>query len=358
VRSSPQPAARPVADAVAATVVIGFFWMLPFDSAAHGARVLAGSALVVATGAAMIARRRLPFTATVTAAIATLAGTALGVCQDPMLATAWCLYPLAVRHAARAGRAGLVPAGLLGALALVTAVPAGLGRGAGERIVLAVAALGVAWMLGTVVGRQIVAARAAERARVQLEVARDVHDVVGHALGVIRAEAGVTLTFADAGEPELRATLAGVESHARAALEEVQALVRSLRDPGAGEPPEPGRLCSVVSATRAAGVRVDARIEGRVGTVAFRIVQEALSNVVRHAPGAACTVDVRERGGALLVRVHDDGRRSPAAGPGRPGVGLRGMRERAAQVGGTVTWGPVPGGGFEVNARLPVREAR
>jgi signal transduction histidine kinase len=246
-------------------------------------------------------------------------------------------------------------------------VPEGAGRGPAERLAVAVAALSVAWLLGSAVGRQVVAARVAERARVQLAVARDIHDVVGHALGVIRAQTGVTLTFPDAGEQELRATLVDVESRAREALEDVQTLVRTLRDPERERAPGPDQLASVITATRAAGVRVDASIDvgGRIGegagVVVFRIVQEALSNVVRHAPGAECSVAVREEAGAVLVRVRDSGRRVPATdgtGGGGTGVGLRGLRERAGLIGGTVTWQCRPEGGFEVNARLPLRAAR
>ncbi len=358
---------RPIADAAGAALVIGFFWVLPPGPADRWPTLLAGAVLAAATGGAMILRRRRPAVATVTAGVATLAGTVLGVCQDPMLATAWCLYALAVQRAARTRLLGLVPAALVGVLVLVAGVPEGFGPGPAERLAIAVAALSVAWLLGSAVGRQVMAAQEAERARVQLEVARDVHDLVGHALGVIRAQAGVTLTFPDAREPELRATLVDVESRARAALEDVQTLVRALRDPDGGRVPAPDQLSSVIAATRAAGVRVEARIEAggrigeRTGMVVFRIVQEALSNVVRHAPGADCSVGVYEEADAVLVEVHDTGRRSPVtggAGGGGTGVGLRGLRERAALVGGTVTWESRPGGGFAVHARLPVRGAR
>jgi signal transduction histidine kinase len=190
---------------------------------------------------------------------------------------------------------------------------------------------------------------------VQLEVARDVHDVVGHALSVISAEAGVTRSLADAGEQELRDSLAGIEVHARRALEEVQVLVRGLRS----APVPVDRLSSVVDTTRAAGVDVEAHIavdepvEDAVGAVVLRIVQESLSNVVRHAGGAACRVDVGEAGDAIVVRVRDRG--PGATGRGHPGFGLAGMSERAHLVGGTVVWGNHPDGGFEVSARLPVR---
>jgi signal transduction histidine kinase len=206
------------------------------------------------------------------------------------------------------------------------------------------------------VGRGIAATREAERARVQLEVARDVHDVVGHALGVISAEAGVTRGLADAGEQELRDSLAGIEVHARRALEEVQLLVRGLRS----APTPVARLSSVVETTRAAGVdvrariAVDAQLGDAVGAVVLRIVQESLSNVVRHAAGAACTVEVHEADGAVLVRVRDRGPGAGVAGREHAGFGLAGMSERAHLVGGTVEWGDHPGGGFEVRARLPV----
>jgi signal transduction histidine kinase len=90
--------------------------------------------------------------------------------------------------------------------------------------------------------------------------------------------------------------------------------------------------------------------------VVLRIVQESLSNVVRHAAGAACTVDVHEAGGAVVIRVRDRG--PGARGPGHQGYGLAGMSERAHLVGGDVTWGDHPDGGFEVSARLPVRGGR
>ncbi|MFD0884485.1 MFS transporter [Streptosporangium algeriense] len=243
--------------------------------------------------------------------------------------------------------------------------------------------------------------RGAERMRVQLEVARDVHDVVGHALGVTLAQSGVVLSLPDVGESELRETLAEVETHTRRALEDVQALVRTLRDPDGGPGPGLDGIAAVITATRAAGIDVETRVGpgvrdetragpgggvetriglgigaetgtkagtelGRgigaagkggdvVGAVAFRVVQEALGNVVRHAPGATCVVDLHRESGTLVVRVEDGG--APAGrGATRPagaGVGLRGMRERVRLVGGTVTWGTRPEGGFAVEARLP-----
>jgi hypothetical protein len=301
----------------------------------------AGWVLAAVAGAAMVLRRRLPAVATVVAGAATVVGSSLGVCADPLLAVAWCLYPLAVAGARRIRVPVLIGAGLLTALAAVTAVPVtGAGR-FGPRWLVAVCVVSV----------------------VQLEVAREVHDVVGHALGLIGAEAGVTRGLPDVGEQELRGSLADIERYAREALEEVQALVRGLRLP-AGRDDGPAiasmaRLSTLVDSVRAAGVDVDARIligepgDGAVGAVVFRTVQEALSNVVRHAPGAACAVQVCREGDTILVQVRDHG---PGACPdGRSGFGLIGLTERVRSVGGTVRWGRHPAGGFEVTARLPVR---
>ncbi|MEV6345457.1 sensor histidine kinase [Actinoplanes sp. NPDC051851] len=329
-------------DIVAAIVVVAVFW----------AGSPLGVVLALATGAAMVARRRAPLTATLVAGVATLTGTLLGVCQDPMLATAWCLYPLAVERAARTRLVAAVPVGLFGALALVTGVPE---DGLGERLVVAVAALSAAWLLGLAVGRQMAAAREAERARVQLAVARDVHDVVGHALGVIVAEAGVVLSLPDVREDELRETLTAVECHARTALADVQGLVRTLRTDGAA--PGTEDLPALFAAVRAAGVRLETTVDiGEFDHAAtlFRIVQEALHNVVRHAPGTTCAVDVRREKGEVTVLIRDDG--GAGAVPASPGsgLGLTGMRERARLAGGSVTWGARPEGGFQVRASLPL----
>lgn len=357
-------------DVLAAVVVVGVFWLPALTGATPAWRSAAGLALAAVAAVSMVVRWRLPGVSTVAAAVATIVGGLLGVCEDPMLAAAWCLYPLAVTRAARTRVFALIAVCLVTVFAAVTAIPEQ--SGVGQRVVIAAAALGVSWLFGTTAGRRIEAAREAERAhaaeqatRVQLDVARDVHDVVGHALGVVSAEAGVTRRLVDASEQELRDSLADIEQHARTALEDVQALVRSLRtaqlDEGDAATPLPtlSRLPSLITTTRATGLRVDARVEAAdeqvdevVSSVAFRIVQEALSNVVRHAPGASCHVDVHRDGDELVVRVRDDGPGGEQANTS--GFGLRGVRERARLVGGTARWQDVPEGGFEVEARLPL----
>ncbi|WP_305787652.1 sensor histidine kinase [Symbioplanes lichenis] len=329
---------RTLLDTAVAVFVTAIFWL----PAAHAAgSPLSGVILAVATGAAVVLHRRRPGLATLVAAAATGLGAVLGLCRDPMLATAWCLFTLALARPVRHPLPLLVV--LATGLGVVAAVPTGDPDGLGRQALLSVVALTVAWLLGTAIGRQVAAAREAERAQVHLALAREVHDVVGHALGVIGAEAGVTRALPDAGRDEMRDTLAEIESHARAALTEVQTLVRGLR--------APARLDDLLSTARSAGLVLDARVRlsQPLGPAACRIVQESLSNVVRHAPGAACRVDVRDKSGWVEIAVRDDG----PGFAGEAGFGLLGMRERAALAGGTVTWRNHPRGGFEVRARLP-----
>ncbi|MBE1607251.1 sensor histidine kinase [Actinopolymorpha pittospori] len=345
----------PRRDLLIAALVLAVLWVPPIIAAGGWVRACTGIVLAALTGAALVLTRRAPVVTTAVVAATTLVGTAAGVCQDPMLATAWCLYLVAVERGPHARALVITLVGVLAGLAAATAVSPGLGT----RVVMATAALCLAWLVGTAVGRQVASAREAERMRVQLNMARDMHDVVGHALGVIAAEAGVTRGLPDAPEAELRGALADIESHARDALEEVQGLVRTLRDPGPGL----SGLPAIIATTRAAGVAVHARLEphgpvdAEVGAAVVRIAQEALSNVVRHAPEARCTVELWESEDTIALRVRDSG--APGTAPVAPGTGygLRGMRERAAALGGTVAWGGTAAGGFEVEARLPMRRS-
>ena len=351
-------------DALAAALTLAIFWAPHTIAAAGWPHIAVGIALAAIVAAALVLRRQFPVAAVGVVAVATIAGEVLGVTADPMLATAWCLYPLAVAQAVRIRKLVVVLAGFVVAVAAVTGVPGGDAGDLGQRLVVSVAALAGAWLLGTAVGGQAERARDAERARVQWEVAREVHDVVGHALGLISAEAAVTRSFPDAGDKELRESLGDVEAHARQALEEMQALVRGLRSAQPSRPAAPGiaELSRLIAAMRAAGVPVDARldvgpaVDETVGAVVYRIVQESLSNVVKHAPGAACSVVASADDTLVSVRVRDHG--PGARENGLSGFGLRGMSERARSVSGKVTWGNHPAGGFEVSARLPVRTAR
>ena len=202
----------------------------------------------------------------------------------------------------------------------------------------------------------------------RLRIAREVHDVVGHSLSVVTMQAGVALHVLDkqraSGQPvppEVSASLEAIRRSSRDALAELRTTLGMFRDP-AGEPRTPTagleRLDDLVGALRAAGRHIDvvwtsdddAPLPAAVDQAAFRIVQEGLTNVVRHAGDARARVRVDRGAAALVVEVSDDG---PGASRLEEGNGIRGMRERAASLGGTVTLAPGARGGLVLRAELP-----
>jgi signal transduction histidine kinase len=203
-----------------------------------------------------------------------------------------------------------------------------------------------------------------ERAR----IARELHDVVAHHMSVIAVRAE-TAPFRIPGLPEaVKDDMAETGAIAREALTEMRRLLGVLRgaDAGAELAPQPGMdgLEGLVAAVRGAGLAVHLRVDGGprplpagVGLSAYRILQEALSNTLRHAPGAEVTVEVGFEPDRLRLRVHNDpppagGERPP---PAPPGHGIVGMRERAAMLGGTLAAGPTSDGGYLVEAALPLK---
>jgi len=199
----------------------------------------------------------------------------------------------------------------------------------------------------------------------RLHIAREVHDVVGHGLATITLRAGVADRVADKDPAEVRHALRAIREVSRDALAELSALLGILRaddDPAERAPsPDITALPRLVNGLRQAGLDVELEIDPIrtddvpevVGAASYRIVQEALTNVARHAsPGARAHVRLTRRDGLVEVEVRDDGRAVPALV--RPGGGLTGMRERAAALGGRFEAGSVPEGGFRVWASLPV----
>jgi signal transduction histidine kinase len=214
---------------------------------------------------------------------------------------------------------------------------------------------------------------AAERAR----IARELHDVIAHSLSVMVAQADGGAYAFDAAPDRSRQALAEIGRTGRQALAEMSSLLGVLRTGPEAAPlapaPAAAEIAQLVTQAREAGMRVRHTVEGPVrplpgglSLAAYRIVQEALTNVRKHAsPGAAAEVTLRYDQDELLVRVADDGhgpaglpRYGAAAAQDPVGHGLAGMRERAAIYGGTVAAGPRPGGGFEVTARLPLGAQR
>jgi signal transduction histidine kinase len=200
----------------------------------------------------------------------------------------------------------------------------------------------------------------AERAR----IARELHDVVAHNVSVMVIQAGaVRHRLADQHDRE-RSALEVVERAGREALDEMRRLLGILRtdaDAQASLLPAPGvhDLERLIEQVRAAGVPVDYSLNGDrempagVGLAVYRVVQEALTNVLKHAAGAPTTVTVDVGPRAVDLVIHD---RGEGLNDNRPGHGLVGMRERVAVYGGTFSAGPGEGGGFAVRAHLPVQE--
>jgi signal transduction histidine kinase len=203
----------------------------------------------------------------------------------------------------------------------------------------------------------------AERAR----LARELHDVVSHSISVIALQSQAVRRRLEPQQTREADDLRAVEVTARQAMAEMRRLFGVLRKEGEPMPlaPQPGldQLPQLLERTRAAGLPVDMRIEGEPAPVppgidlaAYRIVQEALTNAVRHAGPARAEVLLRYEGERLELRVADDGRGVNGHGTSSGGHGLVGMRERVALYGGRLELGDGEHGGFRVRATLPLRE--
>ncbi|MFD3334983.1 sensor histidine kinase [Streptomyces sp. NPDC058700] len=211
----------------------------------------------------------------------------------------------------------------------------------------------------------------------RLRIARELHDVIAHSIGVIAIQAGVGRRVIETQPAEARNALATIETTSRetlAGLRRTLGLLRASAKDAPGHAPAPrgpahglADLERLAASTADAGVRVEVRRLGdpgrppppEVDLAAYRIVQESLTNVVRHAGARACRVTVERGEDVLLVEITDDGPPTPAAPPSpvpspEEGYGIVGMRERAALLGGRFSAGPRAGGGFHVTAELPL----
>ncbi|MBA2309041.1 MAG: sensor histidine kinase [Pseudonocardiales bacterium] len=199
----------------------------------------------------------------------------------------------------------------------------------------------------------------------RLRIARELHDVLAHTIATVTVQAGVAVDVLDDSPAEARAALREIRTASRAAMEELRAAVGVLRDGDRGAPLAPlptlQQLDGLLSVARRSGVHVgldrsgDSRpLPAAVELTAYRIVQESLTNVVRHARAGTATVALRYRPDALVVEIADDGPGPSQGGDGAAGHGINGMRERAAALGGSLLAGPRDGGGFGVVATLPL----
>ena len=337
---------------------------------------------VAVVAAALVAVRRLwpvPVLAAELAASAMLAALAVG--GNPAVVVALALYTAAVTRPPRTSLVLLAVALLVSIPAEAVPLLAGQPRPeaqAGLALTgVSVLVLATAWALGTAVRvRRLYAVRTAGQltrqaaAGERLRIARELHDVITHDLTLITVKASVASYLPGSRPDDMRAALAVIEATGRDALAELRRMLGVLRSDGANAggvqlAPAPGLagLPALAAGAEQAGVSVELDVDcGRelpavIGLSAYRIVQEALTNVVKHAAPAACRVRVAVEDGELIVEVTDDGPRRRAAPPQADGHGIPGMRERAALFGGRLDAQPLPQRGFRVAARLPLAGA-
>jgi signal transduction histidine kinase len=383
---------RAVPDAIDYAVAAGCFagftlpTLLGVTSRIGSPSAVAGFGVLAA--APLIVRRRWPVAVLAAVTVVLVAATFAGVRFTPFVSSAGPNFAVAVFTVAdRCPRRSALVAASAAAVATWVVLPLGilLHPGQDQDAVQALAAV-PAWLAGDIVRvrrqyRQRLELesrrRAAEqegrvRAEERLRLSRDVHDVVSHSLSVIAVRSGVARLLLDERPGEARVALATIETASRSALDDLRQLLRQIRDPGAAEEtalPTLGDLPALVDRLRAGGLDLSCRCTGEPRTYstavelsAYRIAQEALTNVVKHAPGARASVAITHGDAELAITVTDDGPRRgsqpqlPLPAAASPGLGIVGMRERTAMLDGQFTAGTRPGGGFAVVARLPVRE--
>jgi signal transduction histidine kinase len=347
----------------------------PLDAVAAG--------LVVVVAVALALRRRFPVAVLVVlnaAALAWSAGAYPGglILLAPLIAC----YTLAALRGWRWGLAGAVVTAVSAVAAVRVAFGAAAPAGVSGITVWMAATAGAA---GTAAGyyRALLVATRAQLAREtqtreeqarrraaeeRLRIARELHDVVGHTLATISVQAGVGIHLLRQRPGQAAAALTTIKQISDQGLTDVKTILGVLRaggDPGQPRTPRGGlgQLGALLDPVRAAGVAPRLTIHGRarplpaaVDLAAYRILQEALTNVLRHARARTVRLDLRYQPAQVVIEIRDDG---PAAGPGpagpagREGHGLSGMRERALALSGQFAAGPHPGGGFQVRCALP-----
>jgi signal transduction histidine kinase len=346
------------------------------------ATLAVGYGLVLLHTLPLAARRRFPLPVLATSVVSGLAFAASGLPPDHLgIAILVAVYSVAAYGSRWAALAGLAVAEV--GLVAVQLTP---GRTGVDTLVGNLGVVAAAWLLGRFAHNyRACAARLEERtaeleqaredlarravADERLRLARELHDVVAHAISVIAVQSGVGAHVADTRPKEAVKALAAIEATSRSALEELRRLLGVLRqdsEPQGDLAPLPGLgdLDGLLAEVGKAGLAVRLQVRGTrpplpagVDLSAYRIVQEALTNVVKHAGLARAQVVVGYRDQEVTVEVTDDGRgtmTSVSDGRAGTGHGLIGMRERVAAFGGDLEVGPRPGGGFRVAARLPL----
>lgn len=320
----------------------------------------------------LLGRRRFPIPVAVTVTGAALAMIAIDAWVLP-LQLGVALYTLASLRDTQWGRSVAVAA--TGAVAVAVTVAGGFEFGAGAaRVVFLIAAA----LLGNSIGARRAYIQEIEEKAARLEherdretrraaaeeqarIARELHDVVAHALSVIIVQAGAADDAYELDPERAREPIRAIDTAARSALGDLRRVLGILQDAAVYEP-QPGlaQLDPLIDQVRATGLDVALEVQGAprplsaaVDLSAFRIVQEALTNSLKHAEAEHIRVRIRY-GDRLGLDIRDDGR---GAGESTGGRGLIGMRERVALLGGVLAVGPQPGGGYRVSAEIPLDEA-
>jgi signal transduction histidine kinase len=358
-------------------LIVGFLLVLGLGGAiADGHKEGTAVVLTAAETLPLLVRRRFPVAVVVVVTAVVLAMIAAGVWVVP-LQLGVALYTLTSVRDDRSERTVGIAAIFAVAIAVLFAGRLEFGAGAARVVFLIAAAL-----LGDSIGsrrayvreieekaerlereRESEARRAA--AEEQARIARELHDIVAHALSVIVVQAGAADDAFELDPARAREPIRAIDSAARAALADLRRVLGILQDSAEYEP-QPGldQLDRLIDQVRATGLHVSLEIEGSprplsaaVELSAFRIVQEALTNSLKHASAEHVRIRIRY-GDRLELEISDDGRGNGTGGAGTAGNGLVGMRQRVALLGGAFAAGPAPGGGYRVAAEIPIDETR
>ncbi|MEU2389465.1 sensor histidine kinase [Streptomyces sp. NPDC007369] len=337
-----------------------------------GGLALLGWTLLAAGGMALVWRRRTPVPVLAVTGLCAVGYQAAGF-DVPAVA-----FLFAVYAAAREGHRTVT---VVASVAVLAALPlAALASGlhdTGEAFAQARGALEIAWLVaagaaGEALRQAERRADEAERTREEtarrradeerLRIARELHDSLTHQISVIKVQAEVAVHVARRRGEQVPEALLAIQEAGREATRELRATLQALRDDDTTPPRGLDQLPDLVERARAIGLDTTLTVEGRrhdvsaaVERTVYRIVQESLTNVARHADAATASVRIDCRPDALVVRIDDDGKAAPG-NVATPGVGLLGMSERVTALGGRLRAGPRGEGGFTVQAELPVEQ--
>lgn len=330
-----------------------------------------GYAFVVTSGLALAAGRRAPVAVLAVTGVCALGYNAVGF-EVPAVA-----YLFAVYAAVRSGhRTITLVASVALLLTLPLAVMASPGDGpAGDAFVQARGVLELAWLIaagaaGEALWQAERRANEAERTREEtarlrateerLHIARELHDSLTHQISIVKVQAEVAVHLARKRGEQVPEALLAIQQAGREATRELRATLETLRDDARNPSHGLDHLPELVERALGIGLKTTLTIEGErqdvpdaVDRTAYRIVQESLTNIARHAAAATASIRIDYRSDALAIQIDDDGTAGPDSAP-VPGVGLLGMRERVTALGGQLRAEPRVEGGFTVRAELPM----